>query len=134
MGRGRLKCSLRLSCVAAVVSCASAHAQPAAHYAIEPQPLKSALIAFGLQSGRGVVSASRLTDARTSRGFLGDTADAGVVLRQVLMGTGLTFRRDGDGFVIVAARAERPAPAEIPVHQTPAARRDKNVNKATSNI
>ena len=96
--------------------------------------MKSALIAFGLQSGRGVVGASRLTNARTSRGFLGDTTDAGVVLRQVLKGTGLTFRRDGDGFVIVAVRVERPTPAEIPVHQRPAARREKNVNKMTSNI
>lgn len=114
--------------------CAPAHARQAAHYAIEPQPLKSALIAFGLQSGRGVVSASTLTYARTSRGFWGDTTDAVIALRGVLQGTGLTFRREGDGFVIVEPGAQRTAPGQGPVHQTQVGRRDKNANKMTSDI
>ncbi len=134
MGRGRSKRMLRLTCVAAMALCAPAHAQRSAHYAIDPQPLKSALIAFGLQSGRGVVGASTLTCDRTSRGFLGDTTDAVVALRQVLRGTGLTFRREGDDFVIVAPRGQRTAPREDPARQTPVGRRGKNANKITSDI
>ena len=88
-----------------------ADAQRMTHFSIAPQPLKSALIAFGLQSGRGVVGASNLTKSRTSPGFSGDTIDAAVALRQVLKGTGLTFLRDGADFIIVAAVAERPRPA-----------------------
>ena len=119
MGRGRLMSGLRMLCAAAAMVCAPAHALPSTHYSITPQPLKSALIAFGLQSGRGGVGASKLTDARTSRGFRGATTDAAIALRQVLKGTGLTFRRDGDGFVIVAARADRSGSGRPPSHQQP---------------
>jgi hypothetical protein len=117
MGRGHSKSSLRLLCVAAAVLCTPAYALQAAHYSITPQPLKNALIAFGLQSGLGVVGASNLTDTRTSRGFLGDTPDAAIALRQVLRGTGLTFRRDGDGFVILVARTVRSGSAQAQTHQ-----------------
>lgn len=92
----------------AMAMCTPADAQRIAHFRIPTQPLKSALIAFGLQSGRGVVGASNLTDSRTSPGFTGDTVDAAAALHQVLKGTGLTFRRNGDDFVIVAAGAETP--------------------------
>ena len=119
MSRGRSICSLQSLCgaVMAAVLCAPVQARPAAHYDIAPQSLKSALIAFGLQSGRGVVGASNLTDWRSSRGFSGDATDAATALRQVLRGTGLTFRRDGDSFVIVAARGGHPTLVGLPSHQ-----------------
>ena len=87
-----------------------AHAQRAAHYSIAPQPLKSALIAFGLQSGRGVLGASNLADSRKSPGYSGDTIDPATALTELLKGTGLTFRRDGGDFIVMSAGATRPAP------------------------
>jgi iron complex outermembrane receptor protein len=79
-----------------------AHAQDKAPINIAPQPLESALYDFGGQTGRQILFAPGLTNTKRTPGVTGE-ADAQVALAALLQGTGLTFRRDGDMFVIIQA-------------------------------
>ncbi len=67
---------------------------------IQAQPLATALMAFGNQSGYAVMAPTGLMDAKTTRGVT-RSAEPEVALAQLLDGTGLTFTRTGDTFAIV---------------------------------
>ncbi|HYG27237.1 MAG TPA: secretin and TonB N-terminal domain-containing protein [Caulobacteraceae bacterium] len=75
-----------------------------AQFNIEPQPLASALNEFSVQSRQSVLFTTDLAKARTSQGVSGqvEVADA---LSALLAGTGLTYRRNGETFLVVEAAA-----------------------------
>ena len=95
----------RLLCGAAAISlltAAAAHAEDQTAFNIAPQPLSAALNEFGIQSKTAVLFTPDLTGARVSSG-LTQVADAATALRQMLNGTGLSYRRNGDTFIIMRA-------------------------------
>ncbi len=67
---------------------------------IAPQSLASALNEFGVQTGRQVIFAPSLTAKKTTQGITTE-GDIELALAQLLKGSGLTFRRDEDTFLIV---------------------------------
>src|SRR5690606_37687286 len=69
---------------------------------IAPQSLTSALQEFGSKASRQVMFTPSLIAAKTSGGVSG-AADEQVALAQLLKGTGLTYRREGDIYMIVQA-------------------------------
>jgi iron complex outermembrane receptor protein len=77
-----------------------AHAQEQKQFNIAPQPLVSALYQFGEQSGHQVLFKPDLTDAKVSSP-VSNTSDQSVALAQLLQGTGLTFRKTGDTYLIL---------------------------------
>jgi iron complex outermembrane receptor protein len=89
---------------AAAISLLAAGAAQAAdqtQFTIAPQSLASALNEFAVQSQTAVLFTPELTAARVSPG-LSQRADPETGLRQMLAGTGLSYRRNGDTFVIMA--------------------------------
>jgi outer membrane receptor protein involved in Fe transport len=86
---------------AALLSWTSAQAQDAS-FNIAPQPLDTALREFGVQSGVTIMADAHDTLAKQSPGFTA-TADPETALKQLLAGTGLTYRRNGDVFVVADA-------------------------------
>jgi len=106
--KGR-KYSARLFCSAAVGAMAMfstvAHAEEGARIDITAQPLARALGEFAAQTKRAVLVTPDLTVSRTSRPVAGET-DPETALVAMLGGTGLTYRRDGDTFLIVKAAAD----------------------------
>ncbi|HET9159377.1 MAG TPA: TonB-dependent receptor plug domain-containing protein, partial [Caulobacteraceae bacterium] len=91
--------------VAAILLGASAGAAQAAEpvkFDIAPQPLTAALNEFGVQSNHAVLFTTDLTNAKVSRG-VSKEADPEIALAEMLNGTGLSFRRSGDAFLIVSA-------------------------------
>ena len=104
----------RLLCSAAVVTmvaaAGSATAQERSRINIEPQPLVSALNAFGVQTGQPVISTPELTGSKTSPGVR-DADDPAMALTQLLAGTGLSYRCSGDTYLIVPGPQAGPAPA-----------------------
>ena len=118
---------LRLMSVAAVSALAAPLAYAPSAYAqqssaarpinIAPMPLVGALTEFATQSHASILAAGDLTAGKTSRGFNG-TAEPAEALARLLYGTGLTFRRSGEAFVIVAPAAapETQVAAPTPVH------------------
>ncbi|HEX6861006.1 MAG TPA: TonB-dependent receptor [Caulobacteraceae bacterium] len=99
--QGRLLCGVAAG---ALLSWSSAWAQEA-NFHIAPQPLETALREFGIQSGVAIMADAKDTLAKRSPGF-SDTAEPEQALRQLLEGTGLTYRRSGDIFIV--ARADGP--------------------------
>ena len=103
------KYSARLLCSAAVGALAifstPAYAQELTPIEIAPQPLAKALGEFAAQTKRSVLVTPDLTVSRTSSGVSGET-DPEAALYAMLDGTGLTFRRDGDTFLIVKVTAD----------------------------
>jgi iron complex outermembrane receptor protein len=91
----------RLMCGAAAIAILAANSAYAAdaRYNIAPQPLDSALREFGVQSGVAIMADADVTFSKQSPGFSA-TAEPDAALRQILSGTGLSFKRDGDVFVI----------------------------------
>ena len=79
-----------------------ASAQVKADFNIPPQPLSSALKEFGLQSGYAVLATPADATAKVSQGVTGAT-DVEAALTQILSGSGLSWRRAGDTFLIVQA-------------------------------
>ncbi len=69
---------------------------------IAPQPLSAALYEFGSLTSRQVMFTPGLTASKTTRGVTG-ASDEKIALAQLLEGTGLTFRREGDIYMIVQA-------------------------------
>jgi outer membrane receptor protein involved in Fe transport len=78
-----------------------ARAEPA-NFSIAPQPLTLAVGAFSEQSGRPVLLKPELADKLASPGVSG-SLEPEIALAQMLNGTGLTFRKTGDTFLIVSA-------------------------------
>jgi len=86
--------------VAAVALLAGFQAQAAeAKFEIPAQPLDTALREFGVQSGMAIMADADVTLAKRSPGFAA-VADPETALHQLLTGTGLTFEREGDVFVV----------------------------------
>ncbi len=83
----------------AMMHAGSAAAQDAL-FDIAPQPLASALNEFSVQSRQSVLFTTDLAQSKTSPGVSGQVEVAGA-LSSILDGTGLTFRRQGDTFLIV---------------------------------
>jgi iron complex outermembrane receptor protein len=99
-------CASLLCSVAAIsisVAATPASAQEA-RFNIPAQPLASALNAFSEQSDRAVIFKPDLASAKRTQGVSGPR-DVSLALTQLLAGTGLTYQRDGDAFVIVADKA-----------------------------
>ena len=84
-----------------------AHAEDKAPINIAPQPLASALYDFGGQTGLQVMFAPSLAGAKRTAGVTGET-DERLAMAHLLEGTGLTFRREGDIFVIMQEGASDP--------------------------
>jgi outer membrane receptor protein involved in Fe transport len=99
------KYSARLLCGAAAgvlaMSFGVANAQDAS-IEIASQPLAKALGEFAAQTKRSVLVTPDLTVSRTSKPVSGQ-ADPEQALLAMLDGTGLSYRRDGDTFLIVKA-------------------------------
>jgi len=98
----------RLMCGAASAAlllwAGGAQAQTTAKVEIAPQSLASALNEFGVQTGHQVIFAPALTGAKATRG-VSTEGDIELALNQLLDGSGLTWRRDADTFLIVRADA-----------------------------
>ncbi|HEX6860793.1 MAG TPA: TonB-dependent receptor [Caulobacteraceae bacterium] len=95
----------RLLCAAsatAIIMSASAASAEVRQYDIPSQALGDALARFGAQSDVSVVTTSEITRTKTSQAFSGE-AEPEVALAQLLAGTGLTWKRDGETFLIVRA-------------------------------
>jgi outer membrane receptor protein involved in Fe transport len=87
--------------VALMAACGAAHAEDLT-FNIAPQPLASALNQFGAQSDTAVLVRPDLAGSKMTRGVSG-AASAEIALNTLLEGTGLTYRREGDTFLIVSA-------------------------------
>ena len=96
----------RLMCGAAsaalLLYASGAQAQTSGKVEIAPQPLASALNQFGVQTGHQVIFAPALTGQKFTRG-VSTEGDIELALAQLLEGSGLGYRRDGDTFMIVSA-------------------------------
>jgi len=104
LNRRQTRYSLLL-CGAAAIALATAgmaEAAEAAQFDIPAQPLSTALAQFGVQSQHGVFADSALTSALTTKGVSGDK-ETEVALNELLAGTGLSWRRDGQSFIIMRA-------------------------------
>jgi len=66
---------------------------------VAPQKLSSALHDFGSQTGHQIFFAPEIAAAKLSRGVDG-VADEQLALQQILAGTGLTFRRDANAYIV----------------------------------
>jgi len=100
------KYTARLLCGAAagalVMFANIAHAEDLPSIEIASQPLAKALGEFAAQTKHAVLVTPDLTVSRMSHSVSGAT-DPEKALLAMLDGTGLTFRRDGDTFLIVSA-------------------------------
>ena len=103
------KLQARLLCGAAAAAllmmASPAAAQDAAPtFNIAAQPLADGLNEFARQSGRPVMFTPEVTGARMTRGA-SEVKDPELALNALLDGTGLTWRRSGQTFLIVSATA-----------------------------
>ncbi len=73
-------------------------------YHIRAQSLDLALRDFGLQSGLTILADAALTNGKTSQGVEA-SASPEAALGAILRGSGLTYRRQGNVFVIKAAQS-----------------------------
>jgi outer membrane receptor protein involved in Fe transport len=101
--RARLMIGAAVS--ALVISASPALAQEAPRIELAPQSLASALYEFGRQTGHQVIFSPDLTKAKMTQGVSG-ALDEQVAMAQLLTGTGLTFRHEGNTFMIVRADAD----------------------------
>jgi len=103
---------------AMAVPCRAADTVAVQHFAIPPQSLADALIAFGRQADVQVLTASGKVDGIHSHGVVADCTAASA-LHQLLQGTGLTF-----GFVDARTVVVKPSLAISKASSAPAARSD----------
>jgi outer membrane receptor protein involved in Fe transport len=87
-----------------------AHAEDLTQFDIAPQPLSSALNEFATQSKMAVLFTPELTVARVSPG-LSKAAEPETALAMMLQGTGLSWKRNGDTFIIMDASDPQSASA-----------------------
>jgi len=102
-------CLLPMVAFGAVV--APSHVAATLHFAIPPQTLPTALIAFGRQANVQVLTAGGKVDAVRSRGVSGDCT-AAAALERLLQGTGLTYSFVDAGTVVVKPQASGTPGAE----------------------
>jgi iron complex outermembrane receptor protein len=81
----------------------------AAGITIAPQPLAAALGDFAAQTRKAVLVTPDLTRGKVTRG-VSAASNAEAALTRVLEGTGLTFRRDGETFLIEQGGASGSSP------------------------
>jgi len=89
---------------ALMLGSAAAAAEPV-KFDIAPQSLTAALNEFGVQSNHAVLFTTDLTGTTLSRG-VSKEAEPEIALAEMLDGTGLSWRRSGDAFLIVRADAD----------------------------
>jgi outer membrane receptor protein involved in Fe transport len=102
---GGMKFKTRLAggaAFAALMLGGAASAAEPVKFDIAPQPLTAALNEFGVQSNHAVLFTTDLTSAKVTHG-VSKEADPEIALAEMLDGTGLSFRRSGDAFLIVSA-------------------------------
>ena len=80
------------------------------NYNIPAQPLGRALKDFGLQNGMTVMADTAVVRGKVTQGVK-NRADPDTALRILLRGTGLTYRRDGNIFVVTPVGNAVPSPA-----------------------
>ncbi|HEX5775129.1 MAG TPA: TonB-dependent receptor [Caulobacteraceae bacterium] len=95
----RLLCGAAAAAILVSAGAAQAEERPV-RFEIPAQPLTAALNEFGIQSGSAVLFKADVTGARLSRPLSG-AVEPETALTAMLDGTGLSYRRDGDAFVIV---------------------------------
>ncbi len=100
-GSGRRRLRLMAGAAFAIVVAAAGGASAQA-INIKPQSLASALNEFGHQTKLSVVYTPDLTASKASQG-VANSSDPETALQDILSGTGLTFQRSGDAFLIVQA-------------------------------
>ena len=104
MHRGRRLARPHLLCGAAMTAMitlgGAASAAEAVKFDIPAQPLETALNTFGVQSQHTVMFKPELASGKVSLG-VATSSDPEIALAQLLAGTGLTYRREGDLFLIV---------------------------------
>jgi outer membrane receptor protein involved in Fe transport len=101
----RLLCSA--AAIAIFTSAGIAHAEDKRDFNIAPQPLATALMEFGAQSGVAIVVPGELTATKTTHG-VSASVEPELALQTILAGTGLTYRREGELFAIVQVGAADP--------------------------
>ena len=104
----RLLCGAAMATMLATAGAARAEEQ-AIRFEIPAQPLTAALNEFGVQSGSAVLFKADVTGAKLSRPLSG-AVEPEMALAAMLDGTGLSYRRDGDAFVIVQGGSGDPQP------------------------
>jgi iron complex outermembrane recepter protein len=113
----------------------TAQAEPR-YFDIAPQKLATALREFGLQSGEQIAFRFETIAAVSTPGLHG-TYEPDAALRALLNGTQLSFRRSGDGFVVVRdAVVPRPGPEVAPASgpPTPSAEELSEVHVTASRV
>src|SRR5690606_30691575 len=86
--------------ISLIAAAGAASAQETTDFNIPSQPLSSALNAFGEQSRMAVLFTPEVTNALVAPALV-QTAEPEAALRQMLAGTGLTYRRNGDTFIVL---------------------------------
>src|SRR5688572_2270299 len=94
-------------------------AEPLADFDIRAQPLASALLEFSGQSGIQVLAADARLVRRQVRGVRG-RMPATTALRQLLAGTGISFRRIDAGTIALVRAAAADTRPERPSDPAPA--------------
>ena len=105
---GGMKFKARLAAGAAVsvlMMAGTAAAAEPVKFDIAPQPLTAALNEFGVQSMHPVLFTTDLTGTKLANG-VNKEAEPEIALAEMLAGTGLTYRRSGETFLIVRADAD----------------------------
>lgn len=105
------------------------------NYNIPAQPLGRALKDFGLQNGMTVMADTAIVRGKVTQGVK-NRADPDTALRMLLRGTGLTYRRDGNIFVVTPvgnaaqsrASAAEPAGADSEIVVTAQKREEKIID------
>jgi iron complex outermembrane receptor protein len=91
--------------LAAAISCAQPVLAQAKPIDIAPQPLTTALYQLGVQTGQQIIFTPALASSKTTLGV--NSADnIELALNQILRGTGLTYEKTADAFMIVRADAD----------------------------
>ncbi len=118
-GRGLRKIflgSVAVGCLMLSANAASARDRVTT-YKIPAQPLDRALRDFGLQSGMTIMGESVIIRGKRSAGFSA-SSDPETALQTLLRGTGLSYRRDGNVFVVTPEGNANPATSSAPAAAT----------------
>jgi outer membrane receptor protein involved in Fe transport len=88
--------------LAAAIACAPPAFAQAKRIDIAPQSLATALYQLGSQTGQQIIFSPELADAKMTKGA-SSAENVELALNQILDGTGLSYRRTTDAFMIVRA-------------------------------
>ncbi|MGK6355701.1 TonB-dependent receptor domain-containing protein [Sphingomonas sp. DT-207] len=86
-------------------------------FRIEAQPLATALRDLAMQSGVSILADATLTQGKVAPRYMA-TSGVDAALTALLQGSGLTYRRRGNLYVVVASPAAASAPAEAQQQET----------------